>query len=228
MEDYPVRSTIKTATLLDAFLFISSPLLPAIYHINLALRHHKLHKKKRQMSNLEYQEEMKQIEGLTDIILKAKSIEISLEAIVSIFVLFGFGTYVGFSFMAPSGQSYSYFYSVARLVLRGHRGLVAFSLLVSFVGPSVFFTNQVNHVRHHSISFTNKLLLTAQNILFLAVRLAAITLALFVPIISQWNVFAKNAGIDGSTLLGYATLSFEFDQFFGEALTTLSAEVRIR
>jgi len=222
------KEFFKSSPLLDAFLFISSPLLPAIYHIHVALCHHKLQKKKKKISNFEYQEEMLKIQHLRDFILKAKSIEIGLEAIVQILLLFGFGTFVAFSFVAPSGQSYSYFYSVAKLVLKGNRELVAFSILVSFVGPTLFYTKQVNHLRHNSISFANKLLLTAQNILFLAARLGAITLALFIPIICQWNVFSRNAGIDGSTLLGYATLSFEFDKFFGKALNTLSTEVRTR
>ena len=219
---------VKTSPLLDVFLFIFSPLLPAVFHIHVGLRNEKLEKKRKQMSNLEYQEEMLEIERLTDVILKAKSIEIGLEALMQILLFFGFGTFAAFSLEAPSGQSYSYFYSVATIVLRGNKGLVAFSLVVSFLGPAWFFTKQVIHVRHRSFSFGSKLMATAQNIFFLAARLGSFILALFVPVISQWNIFSRNAGIDASSRLGYTTLSFEFNRYFSAALNTLSSEVRTR
>ena len=218
----------KTNRLLDALFFICAPLLPAIYHIHVSLRQHRLDKKKKVISNTRYQEEMQIIDSQRDIIFKAKSIEIGLEAIVQLFLLFGFGTFVSFTFEAPSGQSYSYFYSVAKLVLRGNSGIVFFSIIVSFVVPTIFATRATNHFRHNSLSIVCKMAMTAQNVFLFAARLGAFLLAVFIPAISRWSVFSRNAGYDASSHLDYSTLGFEFDKYFGNALKEVSAEVQTR
>ena len=218
----------KTTIFLDALLFVCSPLLPAIYHIHVALRQHNLEQKKKQVGNLEYQQEMETIEKQRYFILKAKSIELWLEAVIQLLVLFGFGTFVAFTYEAPSHNRYSYFYSVARLVLKGNKGLVVFSIVVSFVGPTVFATNMTNHVKHNSLSFVNKMALTAQNALLFAARLGAFTFALFVPVISRWSVFSSSVGFDATSLLGFSALGNEFDTYFSESLNAVSAEVQTR
>merc|ERR1711973_960236 len=42
-----------------------------------------------------------------------------------------------------------------------------------------------------------------RNVLFLLVRVFAITSAIFIPVIMSWDVFIKNEGIDASSNLNY-------------------------
>ena len=101
-------------------------------------------KQKKTLSNQEYQDSKKKIEKLTDIVQQSKSIEVGLEAISQILILCGLATFYDFVFKAPSGQTYSYFYGVALLVLKGNAQLFITSILISFVGPTLFFLNNEN------------------------------------------------------------------------------------
>jgi hypothetical protein len=67
-------------TFFDTVLFIASPLLPAVYHFEIASISQTLEKEKKGLTNLEYQSRKEHIARLKDIVQQSKSIEVGLEA----------------------------------------------------------------------------------------------------------------------------------------------------
>ena len=131
-----------------------------------------------------------------------------------------------FTYKAPGGQSYSYFYSVAHLVLDGNAPLFVFSIMVSFFSPCIFYVNQTNQLKHDSLNTSQKLCLFLRNVLFLVARVGSITMALFIPVIRQGDIFSANEGIDASEFLGFFILDIDFKKNFSNALNSLSADIR--
>ena len=65
----------------------------------------------------------------------------------------------------------------------------------------------------------------ARNVLFLLVRVLAITSAIFIPVISQWGVFVGNYGVYASSFHNKNSF-IEFQQYFRKGLDILTAETR--
>ena len=128
------------------------------------------------------QRQSREIETLSNSVQQTKEIEVGLEAVMQILLLVGLACFVPYVFKAPSGLTYSYFFGVALLVLKGNKELFVASVLVSFFGPCLFYINRANVLRHGSLNVSRKLVLMARNILFLLVRVFAITSAIFVPV----------------------------------------------
>ena len=213
---------------LDIFLFVISPLLPALFHIHVALLKNDLRKNKKRMSNKEYQKEQENIANLVEVMQQSKSIEVGFEAIMQIVLLLGLATFVFISFKAPSGQSYSYFYGVARLVLKGNKQLFVGSIFVSFLGPCFFYVNWVSHLKHNSMSLTRKLVTLLKNLFFLLARVGFIVSAIFIPVISQWSIYVANKGVDASKELDFVPFIIEFNKnYFSNWLQSLSANVEM-
>ena len=120
------------------------------------------------------------ITRLTNNIKQIKSAEVGFEAITQIIILCGLACFSYFTYKAPSNQSYSYFFSVAHLVLKGNAPLFVASIMGSFLGPCVFYVNQTNQLKHDSLNMSRKLCLFLRNVLFLVARVGSITMALFI------------------------------------------------
>merc|ERR1719193_3021934 len=169
----------KTNRFFDFILFISSPLLPAIYHLQIVSKSQTLETEKKSMVITEHQNRKQHLAKLTEVLQQSRSIEVGLEAITQILVLCGLATFFPFVFKAPSEQSYSYFFGVALLVLKGNAPLFCASILISFVGPCFFYVNNENQKKKESLSGGRKVVLLLRNFTFLFARLGAIILALF-------------------------------------------------
>ena len=70
-----------------------------------------------------------------------------------------------------------------------------------------------------------KILLFFRNVFFLMARLGVIISSLFIPVISQWEFFVANAGVDASTRLDRKQLELEFSHHFADGLKSVSDEV---
>ena len=195
--------------------------------MQLAAVSHALEREKKEITNLEYQSRKQHIEKLTDIIQQSKSVEVGLESITQIFILCGLATFAPFVFKAPSGQTYSYFYGVAELVLKGNAPLFVATILMSFLGPCFFYVNNENHKKKESFNMGTKLVLLLKNVFFLLARQGAIISAIFIPIISQWDMFAQNLGVDAVNFLDLKVFEKEFGDHFSGGLQSLSEEVWI-
>ena len=200
-----------TNPLFDTILFIASPLLPAVYHFEIASISQTLEKEKKGLTNLEYQSRKEHIARLKDSVQQSKSIEVGLEAITQILILCGLATFFYFVFKAPSGQTYSYFFGVALLVLKGNSDLFVASVIISLFGPSLFFVNNENHKKKESFNATRKIVLFLRNTFLLLARLGAIVSAIFFPVISQWKMFVGNAGVDAADRLDNPLFEVEFN-----------------
>ena len=66
----------------------------------------------------------------------------------------------------------------------------------------------------------------ARNVLFLLVRVLAITSSIFIPVISQWDVFVGNQGTDASSLLDNPEHILEFQKYFSKGLAVMTANTR--
>ena len=214
-----------TNRLFDIILFLSSPFLPAVYHMQVAKISQSLEQEKKNITNLEYRSRKQKIAKLRDIIHQSKSIEVGLEAITQILLLSCLATFFFFVFKGPSGQTYSYFYGVAELVLKGNAQLFLASIFISFMGPCIFYLNSENQKKRESFNMPRKLLLFLRNVFFLMARLGVIISALFIPVISQWDFFVANSGLDASTHLDDKDFEFEFSRHFGNGLQSVSDDV---
>ena len=145
---------------------------------------------------------------------------------MQIFLLLGLACFKYYMFKAPSGQTYSYFFSVARLVLKGNLILCSVSLSLSFLGPCWFHVNRTNFLRHGSLNISRKLVLMICNVLFLLVRVSTITSAIFIPVIASWDIFIQNEGIVASSDLGNWRFHLEFKKHFSTGLDTVTADIR--
>ena len=223
---YQRHHFFKTNRLFSFVLFVASPLLPAVYHLEIASISQTLEKEKKSISIQEYQAKKKDIEKLTDIVQQSKSIEVGLEAISQILILCGLATFYDFVFKAPSGQTYSYFYGVALLVLKGNAELFIVSILISFVGPAAFFLNNENHKRRSSFNITRKILLLLRNMLLILARLGTFVSAIFIPVIKDWEVFIGNKGVDAADQLENPWIDIEFNNYFNKGLQAVSDDIK--
>merc|ERR1719494_613056 len=161
----------------------------------------KFEKQKRGLKGNSLRRQSREIETLSNSVQQTKEIEVGLEAVLQILLLVGLACFVPYVFKAPSGQTYSYFFGVALLVLKGNRELFVAFVLVSFFGPCLFYINRANVLRHGSLNMSRKLVLMARNFLFLLFAIFAITSAIFIPVIKSWDVFIKYRGVDASDSL---------------------------
>ena len=145
---------------------------------------------------------------------------------LQIVLLSGLATFKWFVYIAPSGQSYSYFWGVALLVLNGNTALFVASLLACFVGTCLFYVNYTNTLLRGSLNLTRKVVLLTQNLLFFLVRVLTIISAIFIPVISNWGVFVGNQGVDGTSKLASPFFIFEFQKHFSEGLDAVTTQVR--
>ena len=208
------------------FGFIS-PLLPAVYHIRLSQMRLELNKPKTKLSKEDFRRKAEQIETLSNSVQQTKEIEVGLEAVMQILLLLGLACFYPYVFKAPSGQTYSYFFGVALLVLKGNKVLFFASLFFSFLGPCIFYVNRTNILRHGSLTFSRKLVLMARNVLFLLVRVLTITSAIFIPVIKEWGAFVANSGVNAATLLNSQIFRIEFQKYFSKGLDALTADIRM-
>ena len=222
---YQRHHFFKTSPLFSFVLFVASPLLPAVYHLKIATNSQTLEKKKKSISIKEDQDKKKKNEKLRDIVQQSKSIEVGLEAISQILILCGLATFYDFVFKAPSGQTYSYFYGLALLVLKGNAPLFIASILISFVGPTVFFLNNENHKRHSSFNIMRKIILLLRNMFLMLARLGAIITAIFIPVIKEWEVFIGNKGVDAADRLDLIYFEIEFTRHFSKGLQAVSDDI---
>ena len=207
------------------FIFVS-PLLPAVYHIRLSQMRLELNKQKTKLSKDDFRRKTDQIETLSNSVQQTKEIEVGLEAVMQILLLLGLACFYPYVFKAPSGQTYSYFFGVALLVLKGNKVLFLSSLFVSFLGPCKFYVSRTNLLRHGSLNLSRKLVLMARNVLFLLVRVLTITSAIFIPVIKEWGAFVANSGVDAITFLNDPIFRIEFQKYFSKGLDPLTADTR--
>ena len=216
----------KTNFWLNFVFGFASPLLPAVYHIQLTQMKHRTANQKGKVNKEELKRKEKRNETLINSLQQTRELEIGIEAVMQILLLLGLICFYPYVFKAPSGRTYSYFFGVAFLVLKGNHVLFFASLLCSFLGPCLFYTNRNQVLCHGSLNVTRKLILMTQYMFFLFVRVLSITSAIFMPVISQWDVFVANHGLDASSLLDAETLRFEFQTYFGRGLSEVTADVR--
>ena len=119
---------------LDLIFAIIAPFLPAIYDIQLSQMRLKLEQQKRALKDNCLQRQSREIETLSNSVQQTKEIEVGLEAVMQILLQVGLACFVPYVFRAPSGQTYSYFFGVALLVLKGSRELFVASIII-FFGP---------------------------------------------------------------------------------------------
>merc|ERR1719209_960988 len=135
LNSYHLRKRFfKTNRCIDLLFFFVSPLLPAVYHISQART--ELETKKQTLTNKEYQQRREMAAKNFHSIQQTKLMEVSLEAIMQIVLLSGLATFYWFLYTGPSGQSYTYFWGVALLVLKGNTALFFANLFFSLVGPA--------------------------------------------------------------------------------------------
>ena len=216
----------KTKLWLDIIFSVLSPFLPGIYHFQLSKIRFEFDKKKSNLSKDVLIKKASWIENLSNSLQLTKEIEVGFEAIMQIFLLLGLASFNYYMFKAPSGQTYSYFFGVAHLVLRGNLILYFGFLLVSFLGPCWFYVNRTNVLRHESLNMSRKLVLMARNILFLLVRVFAISSAIFIPVIKSWGLFIENQGIDASFVLDDWRFHLDFQNHFFNGLDKVTSDVK--
>ena len=216
----------KTNFWLSLVLGLLSPLLPAVYHIQLSHLTRQYKKEKSKLSKYALKKKIKNIETLANSLQQTKEIEVGLEAVIQILLLLGFISFYPYVFKAPSGQTYSYFYGVARLVLKGNKELFFASLAVSLIGPCWFYTERTNVLRHGSLNISRKIVLMTRNVLFLLVRLFAIASAIFLPVIKSWDMFIGNQGVDATSLLDNINFRLEFQKYFKDNLEISTSHIR--
>ena len=222
------KKFFKTNFLLDLIFAILSPVLPALYHFRLSQMIHKLdkHKSEFKVNKDNLKRKAIFIEKLTNSIQLTKEMEVGFEAILQIFLLLGLTCFIHYVYQAPSGQTYSYFFGVAGIVLKGNKIFVYGSLTLSFLVPCWFHVNRTNFLQHGSLNMSRKLILMARNVLFLFVRVLAIISAIFIPVIKNWSMFIENQGIDGSFALDNWRFHLEFQKHFIKGLDTVTGEIR--
>ena len=216
----------KTNIWVDMVFGFLSPVLPAIYHFRLSQMRFQLDRQKSKASKDALMKKIRSIEKLSDSVQPPKIIEVGFEATVQIFLLLGSITFYPYTFKASSGQTYSYFFGVAHLVLRGNLNLFFASLFIYFLGLCWFYVNRTNILRHGSLNMSRKLVLMARNVLFLLVRVFAITSAIFIPVLKRWDVFIKKEGIVASSDLGKWSFQLEFHNHFSKGLDGVTEEIR--
>ena len=223
LNSYHMRKRFfKTNRCLDLLFFFVSPLLPAVYHISQARM--ELETKKSTLTNKEFQQRKETEAKNFHSIQQTKLMEVSLEAIMQIVLLSGLATFYWFVYTGPSGQSYAYFWGVALLVLKGNTALFFANLLFSLVGPCIFFTNYTNTLLRGCLNVTRKVVLLAQNLLFLLVRVLTITSAIFIRVMNHW--FVGNLGQYATSKLDTPQFAFEFQKYFSKGLDAITIGIR--
>ena len=216
----------RTNCCLNILFALISPLLPAIYHIKLCRMKANYRTQRNKLSNFNLRRADMRLEALSNSVQQIKEMEVGLEALVQICLLSGLVCFYPYVFQAPSGQSYSYFFGVALLVLKGNKVLFFASLFCSFLGPCVFYVRRTNLLRHGSLNVSRKSVLVICYVLFLLVRVLAIVSAIFIPVIKEAGVFVANEGIDASDWLDDQDFRLEFQHFFRKALDAITTDIR--
>ena len=219
------KRLFRTNLLLDIFFVFISPLLRFIYHIQLNQMRHQLDRQKAKLKNADNKHKIKRIEQLSNDIQQTKEIEVVVEVVVQILLVLGLSCFYPYVFKAPSGQSYSYFYGVALLLLKGNKVLFSASLLISVLSTCMFYVNRTNVLRHESLDAKRKGVLLLRNFLFLLVRVLAISSAIFIPVIKHWDPFVGNQGADASSLLDETKFRLEFQKYFRKGLDSVTADI---
>ena len=219
----------KTNFWLDTIFGILSPVLPAIYHFQLHQMRFKLDKEKCELhvNKDVFIRKSNRVENLLNSAQLTKEVEVGFEAIMQILMLLGLLCFYPYMFKAPSGQTYSYFFGVAHIVLKGNHVLFSASFILSFMSPCWFYVNRTDVLRHESLNMSRKLVLMARNVLFLLARVFAITTAIFIPVIKSWDLFIQNQGIDASSVLSFWGFHIEFQKDFSKGLDNLTADIRM-
>ena len=151
------KKFFKTSFWLDLIFAVLSPILPAIYHFRLNQMNLKLEKQKSKLNKDIFIRKASSLENLSNSVQLAKDVEVGFEAILQIFLLLGLVCFYPYMFKAPSGQTYSYFFGVAHIVLKGNYTLFFASLFISFLGPCWFYVKRINFLRHGSLNMSRKL-----------------------------------------------------------------------
>ena len=213
----------KTNFWLNLAFGIMSPFLPAVFHIRLSHKKHKIKRQKSSLSRDALRLKTDKIETMANSLQQTREIEVGLESVMQILLPLGLACFYPYVFTAPSGQKYSYFFGVALIVLKGHHILVLASIFRSFLTPCMFYVNQTDVLRHGSLNISRKLVLMARNVLFLLVRVFVITSAIFIPVISQWK---PDQFVDASFLLDDHRIHTEFQRYFRRSLDVLTTDIR--
>ena len=216
----------KTNIWLDLVFGVFSPVLPAIYYFCLNQMQLKLERQKSKLSRDVLIRNTSMVKKLSSSVQLTKEVEVGFEAIMQILLLLGLLCFYPYMFKAPSGQTYSYFFGVANVVMKGNYILIFASFSLSFLGPCWFYVNRTNTLRHESLNMSRKLVLMIRNVLFLLVRVFAITSAIFIPVIKSWSMFIQNQGIDASSVLDNWKINLEFQKHFSKGLDTVTADIR--
>ena len=217
----------KTNFWLDLIFGVLSPVLPAIFNFRLGQMTSEVDKERSKLSKDALMKKIRSIENLSNSVQSTKEVEVGFEAIMQIFLLLALASFNYYMFKAPSGQTYSYFFGVAHLVLRGNLILYFGSLFISFFSPCWFHVNRTNFLRHESLNMSRKLVLMARNVLFLLVRVLAITSAIYIPVLKNWDMFVENEGIVATSELGNWRFQQEFEKHFSTGLDRVTGEIRM-
>ena len=67
----------------------------------------------------------------------------------------------------------------------------------------------------------------ARNVLFLLVRVLAITSAIFIPVLKNWDMFVENEGIPATSELENWRFQYEFEKYFSTGLDRVTGEIRM-
>ena len=110
----------KTTFWLNLFFVFLSPVLHAIYHFRLDQMKLELEKQKANLNKIFFMRKANRIEKLSSDVQMTKQIEVGFEAIMQFLLLLGLLCFYPYTFKAPSGQTYSYFFGVAIVVLKGN------------------------------------------------------------------------------------------------------------
>ena len=223
---FPVHNKGNVAKACFDFVFVVClPLLPIFFHLKLIILKRKLKAQKKFIPIVKYSEQYEKYSSLSETVLQSKAIEICLEAISQTVLLLGFVSFYSYSMKTQSGQRYSYFYGLAKVVLPGNKLLFISSLLFSLFSPCFFYAAWVNHHKHMSMNVSRMLVVVTRNLLLLVARVGAITSALVIPVIRDSDYAAQHVTEDMTTLLNVPWINKDFKDNFRPALDALSCEV---
>lgn len=209
----------------DLLLISCFPLLPLIFHFKLISLKNHLDSIKKDISSSRFLTEKKRLDQLYSVIFQARVIEVTLETVVQIVVIISLASFFFFSHLAPSGQRYSYFFGVAKIVIPGKKLFFTFSLLISIFSVSMFLVNYMNHLKHMSLNMTRKLVLLLGNMLLLVARVGAITSSLVITVLINSDFYADDLSADASRRLDLFQWELEFQYNFCKGLGVVSQQV---
>jgi hypothetical protein len=191
------------------FLLVCSPLLPILFHFQIMLLEGNLARRKKTIAT--YQEERVKIDTLITSSMQGKAIEVSSETIPQIILILLFISFYQYSMISPAGLRYSYFWGIAKIVLKDHYVLFVGSFIISLFGPCFFYVSYLAHSKNGSLNLTSKLVLVHSNVLLLVARLGSVASTLVITVLAS-SEFAMDHVND-------------FNNHFSAALSKLSQEI---